>query len=99
MLDQAGQGEVVPGFGGLFLDASDNTIGYVYMLDPSQQEAAEEAADTAAAAPPAHSATVAAAMAAGIGSPRPMAGSQFNSTANQKVNRIPSQNTGIETPS
>ena len=44
MLDQAGPGEVVPGFGGLFLDASDKTIVYVYMLDPSQQEAAEQAA-------------------------------------------------------
>ena len=41
---QAGPGEVVPGFGGLFLDSSDNSIVYVYMLDPSQQEKAEEAA-------------------------------------------------------
>ncbi len=41
---QAGPGEVVPGFGGLFLDANDNRIVYVYMLDPSQQEAAEQAA-------------------------------------------------------
>ena len=41
---QAGLGEVAPGFGGLFLDSSDNSIVYVYMLDPSQQEAAEEAA-------------------------------------------------------
>ena len=44
MLGQAGPGEVVPGFGGLFLDASDKSIVYVYMLDPSQQEAAEQAA-------------------------------------------------------
>ena len=40
---QAGPGEVVPGFGGLFLGPNDNSIVYVYMLDPSQQEAAEEA--------------------------------------------------------
>ena len=43
-MEQAGPGEVVPGFGGLFLDASDNSIVYVYMLDASQQEAAEQAA-------------------------------------------------------
>ena len=41
LIAQAGPGEVVPGFGGLFLDANDNSIVYVYMLDPSQQEAAE----------------------------------------------------------
>lgn len=44
LVSQAGPGEVVPGFAGLFLDANDNSIVYVYMLDPSQQEAAELAA-------------------------------------------------------
>lgn len=37
-------GEIVPGFGGLFLDSKDNSIVYVYMLDPSQEEAAAKAA-------------------------------------------------------
>lgn len=39
-----GIGEVVPGFGGFFLDAQDNSIAYVYMLDTTQQALAEEAA-------------------------------------------------------
>lgn len=38
---QAAPKEVVPGFGGLFIDPRDIRIVYVYMLDPSQQEAAE----------------------------------------------------------
>ncbi len=40
----SGIGEVVPGFGGFSLDPKDNSIAYVYMLDPSQQALAEEAA-------------------------------------------------------
>ncbi|MDP3062897.1 MAG: hypothetical protein Q8O40_06780, partial [Chloroflexota bacterium] len=39
-----GISEVVPGFGGYFLDPQDNSIVYVYMLDPTQQALAEEAA-------------------------------------------------------
>ncbi|MBI4497462.1 MAG: hypothetical protein HY689_06155 [Chloroflexi bacterium] len=41
---QGGPDEVIPGFGGLFLDPQDNRIAYVYLLDPSQQEAADRAA-------------------------------------------------------
>lgn len=44
MIALGGPAEAEPGFGGLFLDRDDNSIAYVYMLDPSQQEEAEEAA-------------------------------------------------------
>ena len=44
LIAQAGPGEVVPGFGGIFLDAKDKSIVHVYMLDTSHQEAAEQAA-------------------------------------------------------
>jgi hypothetical protein len=40
----SGIGEVVPGFGGIFLDPNDNSIAYVYMVDPSQRDLAKEAA-------------------------------------------------------
>jgi hypothetical protein len=40
-----GPAEAEPGFGGLFLDPDDNSIVYVYMLDPSLQQEAEAAAE------------------------------------------------------
>ena len=36
-------GTRVPGFGGMYLDPSDNNIMYVYLLDDSQEAAAAEA--------------------------------------------------------
>lgn len=34
-------GSIFDGFGGLFLDADDNSIIYVYMMDPAQKQEAE----------------------------------------------------------
>ncbi|MFQ5872263.1 MAG: hypothetical protein ACE5JL_00475 [Dehalococcoidia bacterium] len=39
-------GQRVPGFGGFFLDVGDNGIAHVYMVDPSQKDAAGEAVET-----------------------------------------------------
>lgn len=38
-IHRRGTGEVVPGFGGMFVDRQDNSIFYVYLLEPDQETA------------------------------------------------------------
>lgn len=40
-----GTGEIVPGFGGVFVDRQDNDIAYIYLLDPDDEELVAQAAE------------------------------------------------------